>query len=204
MPAVNPNRMELLKQQRRLRTATRGHDLLKSKLDALMKRFLMVFGAAKERRARLEAQATVAYGFLTISKGEAGSQVIDEALAGSGDGRDVQVEIETILTVQTPRFKLSDDGRAVTYSLATTPAVLDDAIDGFTDLLEKLVEAAQDEKALELLAFEIDRTRRRVNALEHILIPQVEQTIKSINMSLAELERANLTRIMKIKEIIAG
>lgn len=203
MAKINPNRMELLKLKRRLKMAQRGHKLLKDKLDELLRRFLIYIKDAGAKRDSLEKGLSNAFGTLAIAGGEAGTAVITEALTGIGAKTEVEVEILNLLSIKVPKFKVDEVSFQLNYSLATTPAILDNAVLEFGSLIKELVELAELEKTIQLLAVEIDKTRRRVNALEYILIPQLEESIKRINISLAELERANLTRVMKIKEMLA-
>jgi len=199
---INPNRMELLKLRRRALMAKRGHKLLKDKLDELLRRFLALIDRARSGRSEIEAALAEAFGVLAVARGEAGTIVIAEALAGTGEPTTVDVGLESLLSIKVPTFTVPQVALSIKYSLATTPAVLDSAVTGFEAALNPLVSLAQLEKTIQLLALEIDKTRRRVNALEYILIPQLEESIKQINMSLSEQERANLTRVMKIKEML--
>ncbi len=202
MPKVNPNRMELLRLRDRLKTAVRGHKLLKDKLDALLGRFMDLLDEARELRKQVETEIKAAFGFLALARGEAGPLMLTEALSGSGREIDVEVGTVNLMSVVVPKFSLPVAPTPATYSLAVTPPVLDEAVKGFSGALEPLIRLAELEKTIQLLALEIKRTRRRVNALEHILIPGLNADIKVINMSLAELERANLIRVMKIKEML--
>ena len=108
------------------------------------------------------------------------------------------------MSVRVPVFELGELPEPGGYSFATTPAVLDDALDGLAAVAPMMVELAEREKAIELLAAEIERTRRRVNALEYVLMPSIDETVKDIQMKLDEAERGNLTRLMKVKDIIAA
>lgn len=202
MPKVNPNRMELLRLRGRLKTAIRGHKLLKDKLDALVRRFIDLIDEARELRKQVESEIAGSFGYLALARGEAGPLVLTEALSGSG--RDISIEVGTanLMSVVVPRFSLPVAPAPAAYSLAVTPPVLDEAVKGFSSALGPLIRLAELEKTIQLLALEIERTRRRVNALEHILIPGLKADIKTINMSLAELERANITRVMKIKDML--
>ncbi len=204
MPAlrVNPNRMELMKLRRRRAVAQRGHKLLKDKLDELMKEFLARIGQSRRLRRDVERELLAAYGVFAIARGEAGRASLATALA-SGTPADLLVTTErNVMSVRIPEFELADLPEPGGYSLVTTPLVLDSALDSLAAVAPRLIELAQREKAIELLAAEIERTRRRVNALEHVLIPQLDEAIRGIGMKLDEAERSNLTRLMKVKEII--
>ncbi|MBE0475570.1 MAG: V-type ATP synthase subunit D [Coriobacteriia bacterium] len=206
MPAlrVNPNRMELLKLRRRTAVAQRGHKLLKDKLDELMKEFLERVGETSRLRRDVERELNAAYGWIAVARGETGRALLAQALS-SGEPADVLTVTErSLMSVRIPVFTLAPLRVPGGYSLLSTPAVLDVALDRLAAVAPRLVELAEREKAIELLAGEIERTRRRVNALEHVLIPQLQETIRSIQMKLEEAERGNLTRLMKVKEIIAA
>ncbi len=206
MPAlrVNPNRMELMKLRRRRQVAERGHKLLKDKLDELMKEFLGRIAATRRMRADVERELISAYGLFAVVRGEAGSAGLALALASGRPTGLVDVTERNVMSVRIPQFEPLPMPAPGGYSLATTPAMLDAALDSLAAVAPRLLELAEREKAIELLAAEIETTRRRVNALEHVLIPQLTDTIRSIGMKLDEAERGNLTRLMKVKEIIAA
>lgn len=204
MLRVNPNRMELLRLKRRHQMALRGHKLLKDKLDELLKEFLGRISASRSLRKSVEKELTVVFGFYVISRAEAGSALIDQALSANRAAAFVGVDSRNVMSVNVPVFSVEESPSPCCYSYASTPAVLDSAVDTLSSLLERLIELAQQEKAIELLAMEIERTRRRVNALEYVLLPQITTAIRQISMKLDEAERANLTRLMKVKEIIAA
>lgn len=201
---VNPNRMELMKLRRRKQVAERGHKLLKDKLDELMKEFLARIGETRKLRASVERELAAAYGLMAISRGESGRVGLAQALAAGSPADLVSVTERNVMSVRIPEMVLGELGRLDDYSLASTPAVLDSALGALASVAPRLVLLAQREKAIELLAVEIERTRRRVNALEHVLIPQLVETIRAIGMKLDEAERSNLTRLMKVKQMIAA
>lgn len=206
MPAlrVNPNRMELMKLRRRADVARRGHKLLKDKLDELMKEFLARIAENRKMRNDAERDLFAAYGLLAIARAEAGSAVITQALLAGAPAELVDATERNVMSVRVPVMSLGELPQPEGYSLATTPAVLDSALSGLADVAPRMIELAEREKAIELLAAEIERTRRRVNALEHVLIPQLVDAIRTITMKLDEAERGNLTRLMKVKDIIAA
>ena len=199
---VNPNRMELLKLRRRRQVAQRGHKLLKDKLDELMKEFLARIGESRSMRADVERGLFAAYGTFAIARAESGSAVLSAALASGQPQELLEIGERNVMSVRIPEFTLAGLPAPGGYSLVTTPIVLDVALDSLAELAPRLVELAAREKAIELLAAEIERTRRRVNALEYVLIPQLDETIRYIGMKLDEAERSNLTRLMKVKEMI--
>ena len=199
---INPNRMELLKLRRRGEMARRGHKLLKDKLDELMKEFLARIAENRKFRAEVERKLLAAYGLLAIARAEAGSAAITQALLAGAPADLITAEERNVMSVHIPVLGVAELPRPEGYSLATTPIVLDEALHGLSDVAPQMIELAEREKALELLAAEIERTRRRVNALEYVLIPQLTETIRYIRMKLDESERADLTRLMKVKEMI--
>lgn len=199
---VNPNRMELLKLRRRRQVAQRGHKLLKDKLDELMKEFLARIGQSRALRSEVERDLLAAYGTFAMARAEAGDAALSAALASGYPTGLIDVAERNVMSVRIPRFSLAELPVPGGYSLVTTPIVLDSALDSLAVLAPRLLELAEREKAIELLAAEIERTRRRVNALEYVLIPQLDDTIRDIGMKLDEAERSNLTRLMKVKEMI--
>lgn len=200
---VNPNRMELLKLRRRAETARRGHKLLKDKLDELLKEFMARISANRRLRADVEAELFSGYSRLALARAEAGSPVIAQALL-AGEPQDLITATEkNVMSVRVPVFSVGEITTATgSYSLATTPAVLDGALSQLGAVAARLVELAEREKAIELLAAEIETTRRRVNALEYVLLPQLNSTIREIRMKLDESERSERTRLMKVKEML--
>jgi V/A-type H+-transporting ATPase subunit D len=199
---VNPNRMELLRLRGRLVTAKRGHKLLKDKLDELMKEFLARIGEVRRSRREVEAKLAAAYGLLTIARAEAGSAALASALMGGEPAELLDVTEHAVMSVRVPIVTLRELPPRHGYSFATTPAILDGGLARLAAVLPAMVELAAREKAIELLAAEIESTRRRVNALEYVLIPQIEHTVRDIRMKLDEAERGNLTRLMKVKEMV--
>ncbi len=200
---VNPNRMELMKLRKRRQVAKRGHKLLKDKLDELMKEFLARIGQSRKVRQKAEQELAAAYGLLAVARAEAGRAGLAQALSFTRPEDLVDVTERNLMSVRIPEFFLKELPKPGGYSITNTPAILDAALDALADVAPTLIELAEREKAIELLAAEIERTRRRVNALEHVLIPSLEETIRDIGMKLEEAERGNLTRLMKVKEMIA-
>ncbi len=206
MPAarVNPNRMELMKLRRRADVAKRGHKLLKDKLDELLKEFMARIAENRKMRADVERELFSAYGLMAIARAEAGSPLITQALLSGEPAPLVSATSRNVMSVHVPVLEIGELLKPEGYSLATTPVVLDDALAGLAKVAPRMIELAEREKAIELLAAEIERTRRRVNALEYVLIPQLVETIRGIRMKLDEAERSDLTRLMKVKEMIAA
>jgi len=200
--AVNPTRMELLKLKKRLILARRGHKLLKDKQDELMRNFLSLIEEIKELRLTVEIELFQAYGSFLIARSTMGREFLDEALMFSQLETNLEVTYVPLLNLRVPSYKLRMEGDYFSYGLLTTSMELDRALKSYRELIPKMVELAEKERTLEMLSYEIERTRRRVNALEHILIPNILETISYISMKLEELERSNLTRLMKIKDIV--
>ncbi len=194
--------MELLRLRRRAEVARRGHKLLKDKLDELMKEFLRRIAENRRLRAEVERKLFVAYGLLTIARAEAGGATITQALLAGAPAELVSAEERNVMSVHIPVLSVGELPHPGGYSLATTPVVLDEALLSLSQVAPDMIELAEREKAIELLAAEIERTRRRVNALEYVLIPQLAEAVRYIRMKLDESERADLTRLMKVKEII--
>lgn len=205
MPQIraNPNRMELLKLKRRGAVARRGHKLLKDKLDELMKEFQARISANRRLRSEMEHLLFAAYSQFSIARAEAGQGVLEPALMASAAQPLLDVSQKSLMTITVPVFALDELPEPAGYSLATTPTVLDVGLARLADVAPRLLELAEREKAIELLAVEIEQTRRRVNALEYVLIPSIDEAVRSITMKLDEAERSNLTRLMKVKDMIA-
>ena len=200
--AVNPTRMELLKLKKRLILAHRGHRLLKDKQDELMRNFLSLIEEIKVLRLLVEKGLFQAYGSFLIARSTMGREFLEEALMASHLETNLEVAYVPLLNLRVPSYELRMVGDYFSYGLFTTSMELDGALKRYRELIPRMVELAEKGKRLEMLSYEIERTRRRVNALEHILIPNILETISYISMKLEELERSNLTRLMKIKDIV--
>ncbi|MHB1323543.1 MAG: V-type ATP synthase subunit D [Coriobacteriia bacterium] len=200
---VNPNRMELLKLRRRRDVARRGHKLLKDKLDELMKEFQARISGNRRLRRDVERELAQAFGLFALVRAEAGGAALASALMAGEALPLLDVREKSLMSVRVPVFELAELPEPGGYSLATTPALLDSALGRLAEAAPRMLELAEREKAIELLAGEIERTRRRVNALEYVLIPTIEAAVRDITMKLDEAERGNLTRLMKVKDMIA-
>ncbi|MBQ7378599.1 MAG: V-type ATP synthase subunit D [Clostridia bacterium] len=203
---VNPTRMELKKMQTRYANARRGHKLLKDKRDGLMKQFLETVRQNKELREKVEAALSGVYGSLSIASAVSGPLVMEESLMLPKKQGTLDVGYRNIMSVTVPEFSLEITGKdgqdSYNYGLAFTSGELDASLAQMSGILEDLVALAQSEKTVQLLAQEIEKTRRRVNALEYIMIPKYLATIKSIKMKLDENDRGNTTRLMKVKDMM--
>ena len=203
---VNPTRMELKKIQARYTTARRGHKLLKDKRDELMKLFLEVVREDKVVRERVEAALKAVHGSFGIASAVSSPAMLKEALILPRREGELAVTYRNLMSVTVPQFELrmrgEGDAASYNYGMAFTSGELDASVGELTGLLEDLVRLAELEKTAQMLAEEIERTRRRVNALEHIMMPRYLETIKSIKMKLEENERGNTTRLMKVKDMM--
>lgn len=203
---VNPTRMEMTNLKARLATATRGHKLLKDKQDELMRRFIEMIRENKRLRAEVEEELQNAFKDFLLASAVMSQEMLEEAVSFPKENITVDIKKKNIMSVNVPVMdfirKLEDEGSIYPYGFATTSSELDDAIKTIYDILPKLLELAEVEKACQLMANEIERTRRRVNALEYRTIPDLEETIRFIRMKLDENERATITRLMKVKDII--
>ena len=194
--------MELLSLRRRLTVARRGHKLLKDKLDALIQEFIAVVRESQELRRAVESRLELAYGKALRAYGSMDPEAIEAALAAPASTLDIRVDEVNLMSVRMAKFKFERIGTLFTYGFDGTVAELDSAILRFSDLLPDLIRLAELEKTVERLADEIEKTRRRVNALEHVLIPTIEDTIRFITLKLDEMARSTVSALMRIKEII--
>ncbi len=203
---VNPTRMMLTSLKKRLKTATRGHKLLKDKRDELMKEFLEL--ARENGRLRKEVEAALAgvYRNFSVASAMMSQEVMEESLMFPKQGVLLEVGNKNIMSVDVPVFGFKttaeDPTNIFPYGFARTSGELDNAVAELADLFPALLELAAKEKQTQLLAAELEKTRRRVNALEYVMIPKLQATIKYIQMKLDENERGNQTRLMKVKDMM--
>jgi V/A-type H+-transporting ATPase subunit D len=201
---VNATRMELLKLRRRLAIASRGYKLLKDKLEELMRNVYALVDEIQILRKEVEAGLCRAFARYALAKAQRDPRATDIATALPAVRLSIEAGTRRILNVRAPTFKPRLTGRIRGYGFLETSGELDLALGEINKVLEKMVLLAEKEKTLELISEEIERTRRRVNALEYVVIPNTAETIAYINLKLSEMERGNLTRLMRIKEIIRG
>jgi V/A-type H+-transporting ATPase subunit D len=198
---VNPTRMELLKIRRRLATARRGHKLLKDKLEGLMKEFMERVAGYRELRRRVDAELPRALERFVLAELLAGTRELRAALESARPAAEVGFRTAKLMSVTVPEIRLTL-GPPRPYSFLDTPAELDAAMAAMRELAPELAELAEREEAVRRLAREVEKTRRRTNALEHVLIPSLQETRKYIAAKLDENDRSNVSRLMKIKDII--
>ena len=201
---VNPTRMEMTRLKKQLKTAIRGHKLLKDKLDELMKQFLEIVKENKRLREEAEKALEDAYKNFIIARAVMSEEYLGEALMMPKQKIAVDVGTKNIMSVNVPLFEFKTQGNQndiYPYGLAFTSGELDSAMESFAAALTPLLCLAQSEKSAQLLAQEIEKTRRRVNALENVMIPNYQETIKFISQKLDENERSSTIRLMKVKDM---
>lgn len=199
---VSATRMELLNLRKKARLARKGHKLLKDKLDELMRQFKILISAYEGARQDLEKELQAAYGEFLFARAAMTDPGLMDALRYPGAEASVTTGTRKIMNLVLPVFQVSIQGKVRNYGIFDTPVELDEALKVYKELLPKIIRLAEQEKAISLLAREIDTTRRRVNALEYKLIPELEEAIRAIRLKLEEMERGNLTRLMKVKEMV--
>ena len=203
---INPTRMELTRLKGRLRTAQRGHKLLKDKRDELMKQFMEVVRENRALRRRVEEQLMRAQSSFTVAAAVMSPEMLEQSLLYPKQSVELDMTFQNIMSVNVPiyHFKTrSDDaGEIYPYGFANTSGELDDAVSAMSQVFQDMLKLAEIEKTSQLLAEEIEKTRRRVNALEYVKIPEMQENIKYITMKLDENERANTIRLMKVKELL--
>lgn len=203
---VNPTRMELSRLKKRLKTAMRGHKLLKDKLDELMKQFLDIVRHNRALRQRVEEGLMRSHGSFTVASAVMSPELLEQALLYPKQKVFLYLSFKNIMSVNVPSYQFYSEneksGDIYPYGFAQTSGELDDSVHALSQVLQDMLELAQVEKAAQLLAQEIEKTRRRVNALEYVMIPQLNETIHYITMKLDENDRSNLTRLMKVKDMM--
>ena len=204
--AITPTRMVLKQLKGRLKTARRGHKLLKDKRDELMRQFMDVVKLNKQLRTRVEEGLTAAFSSLQVASAIMSPEMLEQALLYPRQSVELGLTYKNIMSVNVPQYsfqtKNNDPSEIYPYGFAQTSGELDDALDKMARVLEDMLELAQVEKTMQLLAEEIEKTRRRVNALEYVMIPELESNIKYIAMKLEENENATKVRLLKVKEMV--
>jgi V/A-type H+-transporting ATPase subunit D len=197
--SVNPNRMELMRLRRRLVLAERGHKLLKEKLEEIMRRFLEIMRRLYDLQQKISGKMDKVFLSFALARTRSSLEEMDKFLP---EGKLVlEVKKEKVFNLTIPRFEIKEI-KAADYDLFNTESELDIGIKKMKELLEDITEMARLWKAVELLSREIEATRRRVNALEHILIPSIKETISYISSRLDEMERSYQIQLMRVKEIV--
>lgn len=199
---VSATRMELMRLKKRIALAKRGHKLLKDKRDELMRRFMILIEDYQELRKKMEKALEAAFGGFLLARAVMSRASLEGAILSSSDKVRITPSTYQIMNIKAVKFELEQDPNIYSYGFADTSADLDKSLKLFSDTLPVMIELAEKEKAIELLADEIEKTRRRVNALEYVLIPSLGDSIREITMRLGEIERSALTRLMKVKDIV--
>lgn len=203
---VSATRMELTRLKGRLKTAVRGHKLLKDKRDELMKQFLDVVRENREVRQRVEEGLKQAHASFTVASALMSAEMLEQALLYPKQSVELGLTTKNIMSVNVPEYHFSTVGGGAgdiyPYGFATTSCELDGAVDALSSVFQDMLRLAQIEKTTQLLAEEIEKTRRRVNALEYVMIPQTEESIKYISMKLEENDRNSTIRLMKVKDMM--
>ena len=206
MATITPTRMVLNQMKGRLKTASRGHKLLKDKRDELMRQFMDVVKLNKQLRLKVEEGLTAAFSSLQVASAIMSPEMLEQALMYPRQSVELGLEFKNIMSVNVPRYsfhtKNNDPSEIYPYGFAQTSGELDDALDKMARVFEDMLELAQVEKTMQLLAEEIEKPRRRVNALEYVMIPELEGNIKYISMKLEENENSTKVRLLKVKEMV--
>lgn len=203
---VNPTRMELTRLKKKLVTATRGHKLLKDKRDELMRRFLELVKENKELRIKVEQKISDANKNFVLAAAAMSDEVISAALLAPKQEVYLDIGEKNVMSVDIPVYDVKtrtpDPNDIYSYGYAFTSSELDDAVKSLADILPDMLKLAEIEKSCLMMASEIEKTRRRVNALEHVMIPDTQEKIRYITMKLDENERSTQTRLMKVKDMM--
>ncbi len=204
--AITPTRMVLNQLKGRLKTARRGHKLLKDKRDELMRQFMDVVKLNKQLRTRVEEGLTGAFASLQVASAIMSPEMLEQALLYPRQSVELGQKFKNIMSVNVPEYsfhtKNNDPSEIYPYGFAQTSGELDDALEKLAQVFQDMLELAQVEKTMQLLAEEIEKTRRRVNALEYVMIPELVGNIKYIAMKLEENENSTKVRLLKVKEMV--
>ena len=202
---VKPTRMELSNLKKKRKVAVRGHKLMKDKRDEMVRRFILYVRQNQALRKQVEEKLAAAMQAFVLARASMSAEAIEEALCYPARPASIEVGTQYVLSISVPQLKLAEDqGFDYPYGFMTTSAELDGAVQAFAEVLPMLIQLAEVEKICNRLADEIEKTRRRVNALEYVMIPQFDEAIRAITLKLDENERGNLTRLMKTKDMIAN
>ena len=203
---ITPTRMVLNQQKARLKTARKGHKLMKDKCDELTRQFMDIVRQNKELRLKVEEGMTAAFKSLQVASAIMSPDMLEQALLYPRQSVELDVKYKNIMSVNVPQYsfrtKNDDPSEIYPYGFAQTSGELDDALDKLAHVFEDMLQLAQVEKSTQLLAQEIEKTRRRVNALEYVMIPEFEETIKYIQMKLDENESSTKVRLLKVKDMV--
>ena len=203
---VTPTRMELTRLKGKLKTGRRGHKLLKDKRDGLMKQFLEVVREVRDLRKEVEEELMTVHKSFTVASAIMSSEALEQALLYPKQSVELTQTSKNIMSVNVPVYdfqtKTKSDADIYPYGFAATSGELDTAVDALGKVFRKMLKLAETEKTAQLMAEEIEKTRRRVNALEYVVIPDLQDSIRYITMKLDENDRSTTTRLMKVKDMI--
>ncbi len=203
---VNPTRMELTRLKGKLKTAQRGHKLLKDKRDELMKQFLDTVRELRALRSQVEQDLLRVHSSFTVASALMSAQAMEQALMYPKQSVELTMSFQNIMSVNVPVYhyqtRTDDTGDIFPYGFAATSGELDGAVAALGEVFQNMLKLAQTEKAAQLMAEEIEKTRRRVNALEYVMIPNTQENIRYITMKLDENDRSTTTRLMKVKDML--
>ncbi len=203
---VNPTRMELTRLKGKLKTAQRGHKLLKDKRDELMKQFLDTVRELRALRSQVEQDLMRAHSSFTVASALMSAQAMEQALMYPKQSVELTMTFQNIMSVNVPVYhyqtRTDDTGDIFPYGFAATSGELDAAVSALGEVFQNMLKLAETEKAAQLMAEEIEKTRRRVNALEYVVIPNTQENIRYITMKLDENDRSTTTRLMKVKDML--
>ena len=203
---VNPTRMELTRLKGKLKTSVRGHKLLKDKRDELMKQFLDIVREVRQLRSEVEAELMKVHNSFTVASALMSGPAMEQALMYPKQSVELTMTFKNIMSVSVPNYhfktRTEDSGDIFPSGYAGTSGELDAAVEALGQVFQSMLKLAQIEKTAQLLAEEIEKTRRRVNALEYVVIPQTQENIRYISMKLDENDRSTTTRLMKVKDML--
>ncbi len=203
---VTPTKMALNQTKSRLKTALRGHKLLKDKRDELVRRFMEVVRENKELRTRVEEGLTEAFAAQTVASAIMSPEMLEQSLLYPRQSVELEMSYKNVMSVNVPAYSFktltADTSDIYSYGFAQTSGELDSALYKLSQVFEDMLRLAEVEKTMQLLAQEIEKTRRRVNALEYVMIPGMQSDIKYISMKLEENENSTKIRLMKVKDMV--
>ena len=202
---IIPTRMVLKQLKARLKTARRGHKLLKDKRDEMMRQFMDIVKKNKELRINVEKGLTDSFAALQVASAIMSPEILEQSLLYPRQSVELDVKYKNIMSVNVPLYEYrtkGDSSDIYPYGFAQTSGELDDALEYMSKVFEDMLKLAEVEKTMQLLADEIEKTRRRVNALEYVMITELEKNIKFITMKLEENENATKVRLLKVKEMV--
>ena len=203
---INPTRMELTRLKKKLSTAVKGHRLLKDKRDELMREFLDLVRVNMELRQKVEAGIEDANRNFVLAKAGMSEEALRTAMMAPKQEVELVTKTRNVMSVEIPVYdfktRSADENDIYAYGYAFTSGDLDDAVDSLQTVFQDMLKLAEVEKSCQLMAAEIEKTRRRVNALEHVIIPETQEGIRYITMKLDENERSTQVRLMKVKSMM--